>query len=65
MTLECNAKFEGKLTCGLKNDSRIWQMFTRAYKILRIGTLIGCFYTKRKMYELKTYRGVMHYDNEE
>ena len=22
MTLECNAKFEGKLTCGLKNDIR-------------------------------------------
>ena len=40
-------------------------MFTRAYKILRIGTLIGCSYTKQKMYELKTYRGVMHYDNEE
>ena len=40
-------------------------MFTRAYKILRTGTLIGCFYTKRKMYELKTYRGVMDYDNEE
>ena len=22
MTLECNAKFEGKLTCGLENDMR-------------------------------------------
>ena len=43
----------------------IWQIFTRQHKILKIGTFIGSFYTKKKMYELKTYRGVMHYDNEE
>ena len=46
MTLECDAKFEGKLTCGLKNDMRIWQIFTRAHEILKIGTFIGSFYTK-------------------
>ena len=31
-------------------------MFTRALKSLEIGTLIGSFYPKWKMYDLKIYR---------
>ena len=66
MTLECDVKFEEKLTCGLENDmKKIQQIFTRAHEILKIGTFIGSFYTKQKMHELKTYRGIMLYDNEE
>ena len=30
MTLKSDAKFEGKLTSGLKKDMRIWQIFTTA-----------------------------------
>ena len=37
----------------------IWQILTRANKILKIGTLMTSFCLKLKMYELKTYRGVM------
>ena len=44
---------------------RIWQIFTRALERLKIGTLIGSFYPKKKIYELRSYRGAMCYDNEE
>ena len=60
MTLECDAKFEEKLTCCLENDMR-----NLAHENLKIGTFIGSFYAKQKIYELKTYRGVMCYDSEE
>ena len=43
----------------------IWQIFTRALESLKIGTLMGFFCPKLKMYELKIYRGVMCHDNEE
>ena len=66
MTLKSDAKFEKKkrlvawkMTCG------IWQIFTRALKNVEIGTLMGSFCPKQKMYDLKTYRGVMCHDNEE
>ena len=53
MTLESGAKFEEKLTCGLENDMRSLQIFTRALESLNIGTLMGSFCPKLKMYELK------------
>ena len=66
MTLECDVKFEEKLTCGLENDmKKIQQIFTRAHEILKIGTFIGSFYARYKMYELKPQRGFMRYGNEE
>ena len=43
----------------------IWQIFTRALESLKIGTLMGSFYPKQKMYELKVYKGVMCHDSEE
>ena len=43
---------------------RNWQIFIRAHENLKIGTFIGSFYTKQKMYEIKTYWGVMCYNNE-
>ena len=43
----------------------IWKIITTALKSLKIGTLIGSFYPKYKMYELKIYRGVMCHNNEE
>ena len=50
MKLECEAKFDEKLTCRLENDMRNLASSTRAHKILKIGTFIGSFYTKQKMY---------------
>ena len=47
------------MTCG------IWQIFTRALESVKIGTLMGFFYPKQKMYELKICRGVTCHDNEE
>ena len=43
----------------------IWQIFTRAHEILKIGTIIESFDAKQKMYELKIYSGVMRYDKKE
>ena len=55
MTLEPDAKFQEKLTCSLENNMRnLARIFIRAHEILKIGTFIGSFYTKQKMYELKT-----------
>ena len=65
MTLESDAKFEEKLTCGLENDIRNLEIFTRALKSLKIRTFMGSFYPKKKMYEIKIYRGFMCYDNEQ
>ena len=43
----------------------VWQIFTWALESLKIGTLMGFFCSKLKMYELKIYRGVMCHDNDE
>ena len=65
MTLKSDAKFEEKPTCGLENDMRNLKIFTRALESIKIGTLMGSFCPKCKMYELKIYKGVMCHDNEE
>ena len=66
MTLESDAKFEEKLTCGLENNMRNLANFHQSmFESLKIGTLMGSFYPKQKMYELKIYRGVLCHDNEE
>ena len=46
MTLESDVKFEEKLTCGLENDIKNLEIFTRALKSLKIGTFIWFFYPK-------------------
>ena len=43
----------------------IWQIFTRALESLKIGILMGSFYPKLKLYEVKICRGVMCHINEE
>ena len=53
MTLESDAKFVvWKRTWG------ICQIYTRTLESLKIGTSIGFFCPKSKIYELKIYRGV-------
>ena len=65
MTLESDTKFKEKLTCGLEYDMRNQANFhTRAPNVSKLGLLRGTFIQSRKD-ELRIYRGVMCYDNEE
>ena len=65
MALNIDATFEGKLTCAFKNDMRNLANFHQSmFESLKIVTLMGSFYPKSKMYELKIYRGVLCHDNE-
>ena len=66
MALNIDATFEGKLTYAFKIDMRNLANFTRAMlESLKIGTLMGSFYPKYKMYKLKIYRGVFCQDIKE
>ena len=53
MTLESDAKLVVWKIIG------ICQIFTRALESLKIGTLMGFFSPKLKIYELQIYGGVM------
>ena len=54
MALNIDVKFEGKLTCAFKNDMKNLANFHQStFKSLKIGTLIGSFYPKQKIYERK------------
>ena len=44
---------------------QFWQVLIRALQSLKIGTFMGSFYPKYKMYELKIYRGAMCHGNKE
>ena len=66
MVLNIDVIFEGKLTCAFKNDMRNLSHFHQnTFESHKIGTWMGSFYPKRKMYELQIYRGVMCHDNKE
>ena len=66
MALNIDATFEGKLTCAFKNDMRNLANFHQCmFESQKIGNLMGSFYPKQKIYELKIYRGVFCHDNEE
>ena len=41
------------MTCGLENDIRNMENFTRAFECLKIGILIGSFNSKLKNLSLK------------
>ena len=65
MALNIGVKFEGKLTCAFKNEMRNFANFHQTMlESLKIGTLIGSFFPKWKIYELKICRGVMCHENE-
>ena len=66
LALNIDATFEGKLTCAFKIDMRNLANFHQSmFGSLKIGTLMGSFYSKQKMYELKIYKGVLCPGNEE
>ena len=66
MALNIDAIFEGKLTYAFINDMRNLGNFHQStFESLTIGTLMGSFYPKQKMYELKIYRRVLFHESEE
>ena len=66
MALNIHATFEGKLTCAFKNDRGNLANFHQSkFESLKIGTLMGFFYPKQKMYELKIYSEDLCQDIEE
>ena len=47
MTLNTDAKFEGKMTCAFKNNMRnIANFYQSMLGSLKLGTLMGSFYPK-------------------
>ena len=66
MALNIDAKFEGKLNYNFKNNmSNLANFHQSTFESCKIGTLMGSFCPKKKIYELKIYRGVMCHENEE
>ena len=60
MTWKSDAKFEEKLTGCLENDMRNLANFhPRALESAKIETQMGCFCPNQKIYDFKTYRGVV------
>ena len=60
MAMKNDAKYEEELTCQFK----IWhgefdEFWPKHSKISKICSLMGCFWLKYIMFELKKYRGVM------
>ena len=62
ITLKNDAKLEEELICTLKNDLRNLAIFDTT---LKICTLMGFFWPKYIMFELKKYRGVMRHYTED
>ena len=65
MTLKGDAKFKGKLTCGLENNLRNLLNFLRAVESLETCTLMGFFRPKHIKVYMKKYRRVVLHNTEE
>ena len=66
MVLNIDATFEEKLTCAFRSDTRdLANIHQSMFESVKIGNLIGSFYPKYKIYELKIYGDNLCHDNEE
>ena len=65
MTLESDAKFEEKLTCGLENNMKNLLNFHQSTWKFQNCDFYEVLLSKVEMYELKIYRGVMCHESEE
>ena len=65
MTLKSHPKFEEKPICGSVNNMRNLANFHQSTRKSQNWDFYGSFYSKKRMYELKIYRGVFFHDNEE
>ena len=60
MTMKNDANFEKELTCQFKIDIKKFNKFWPKHsKVSQICTLMGCFWPKFMMFELRKSRGVM------
>ena len=62
MALKNDEKSEEELTCRFKIDIRNLTNFYSSTWFSKIYTLMGCFWPKYVMFELKKYRGVIFHD---
>ena len=60
-----DAKFEGKLTSHFKIDIRNLTNFDPNTQISKIFSLVGSFWAKYILFELKRYKGVIFHETEE
>ena len=65
MTLNSDAKFKEKLTCGFKYDMRNLVNFHQILQKSENFFSMGSFCPKYIRFELKNYRGVIFHDNEQ
>ena len=65
MTLNSEAKFKEKLTCGFKYDTRNLVNFHPTLQKSENFISMGSFCPKYIRFELKNYRGVIFHDNEQ
>ena len=66
MALKIDATLDRKLTSTFINNMRNFGNFHKStFESLIIGSLMGSFYPKQNIYELKIHRGVFCHDNEE
>ena len=66
MALNIDAKFEGKLTCPLRNgNANLVNFYKSTHESLKIWPFIESFYPKLKMYEFKIYMRFMCHEKEQ
>ena len=65
MKLKRDAKFGEELTCCFKLGIRNLTNFNLSTQVLKIFTLIGFFWAKYVLFELKKYRGIIFHETKE
>ena len=65
MTLKSDKNLKKNWLVAWKMTWGMLQIFTRELDSVKIGTLIGSFCPKQKMYELRIYSGIVCHDNKE
>ena len=65
MTLKSDKNLKKNWFVAWKMTWGILQIFTRELDSVKIGTLIGSFCPKYKMYDFQIYSGIVCHDTEE
>ena len=64
MTMKNGAKFEDELTCHFKIHLRIGECLPEPFKVSKMFILMGYFWAKYILIELKKYRGIIFHETE-
>ena len=65
MTMKNGAKFEDELTCHFKIHLMIGDCLPEPFKVSKMFILMGYFWAKYILIELKKYRGIIFHETEE